>query len=231
MPNIKIANTLKVNGVNFSRLILDYKYPVGCFYVQYPESNTNVINTGDILKTPFPEDKTPAKLFGGVWKDMWTDESVYFRTGTAGIAGADINPAFETIQICATDISDNATCDIKKTIDSRVDGFQDYALRDISGWTSWAQGNMENTTCEWYDIKCNNLVTPAKCTELSGVFTKCEQTLIGADSGSGDDIGHQNIFNSSWYFQSMYPTDYEKYTSKDEVRVKNRLIKVWKRIE
>jgi hypothetical protein len=51
-----------------------------------------------------------------------------------------------------------------------------------------------------------------------------------AEKAFDDDPGIQNIFDSTWFFKNKYPVDYQKYTSENEVRVKNRLIKVWKRI-
>lgn len=195
IPNINITNFLKIKNINFEKLILEYTYPIGSFYVQYPDSNVNLNTTGAALVTPFPESKYPAKLFGGVWIDMWNTDSVYFRTGSTDTA------AFEN--------------------SSRVNGLQDYAYRNISGYTSIAQASKGDGTA----------TNPAQCDGNSGVFTKCEKVSIRADSGFSNDRGHQSIFNSDEYMHQIYGDSYTNYISDDEVRVKNRLIKVWKRIE
>jgi hypothetical protein len=240
LPNLTITKSLRINNIEFSSLILEYKYPVGSFYIQYPDSNINLSSKSDTIVTLFPESKTPAKMFGGVWIDMWTDESVYFRTGRENIL---LNsPAFETIKVCDTDISGNEKCKIKKTVDSRIDGFQDYALRDVSGWTSWAQAAMGNDKFPPECIESHDSLAGRKgckiyiasgysqCTNYSGVFTNCEKDGVGSDGNVDFDTGHQNTFDTNAFFKELY-TDYEKYISYDEVRVKNRLIKVWKRIE
>jgi hypothetical protein len=213
LPNLSITNLLKVNDVNFNRLILDYKYPIGSFYVQYPDSNITYSSKGDTQITPFPESKTPATLFGGVWIDMWKNESVYFRTGNGDPSLNSI--AFETIKVCDTEKSGNTDCKIKKIVDSRIDGFQDYAVRDISGWTSWAQAPYDSNVCNGY----------------TGVFTKCETTKIKTDANGGQGKGHYNVFDTNAFFKEQYPQEYESYISDNEVRVTNRLIKVWKRIK
>lgn len=234
LPNINISSSLKVNNIDFSKLILDFKYPIGSFYIQYPDSNINFSSRGDREVSPFPESKTPAKMFGGNWVDMWKNESVYFRTGN----GEPIlnSPAFEDIYLCDPGV--NGYCKTgadRRFVDSRVDGLQDYAVRDISGWTSWSQGPYGNHDTIPYgqcitpdgpdrDSKCDLESTgPKSCFGNTGVFTKCEQKEIGTDGGGGDDTGHQNIFDTKEFLK-------EKYTSDNEVRVKNRLIKVWKRI-
>lgn len=49
-------------------------YPVGSFYVQYPDADSNT------LATAFPTSKSPATLFGGTWAEQWGSEGVFFRT-------------------------------------------------------------------------------------------------------------------------------------------------------
>jgi hypothetical protein len=59
-------------------------YPVGAFYVQYPDADSNT------LATALPDAKNPATLFGGTWAAQWTgaNEGSFFctegtRTGDA----------------------------------------------------------------------------------------------------------------------------------------------------
>lgn len=61
--------------------VLNNVYPVGSFYVQYPDaaSNDNAI--------AFPVSKRPATLFGGTWVEQFNTENVFFRT-----AGTDYQP-------------------------------------------------------------------------------------------------------------------------------------------
>ncbi len=179
IPNINVSGNLKIGGYNFDDLINNYKYPIGSYYTQYPNSNVTLNINGDSVNTPFPEEKTPAKLFGGTWIEMWSNESVYFRTGKQNTNAYEGN--------------------------SREKGFQNYASKKIAGWTSWAQSSY------------------GKSGEGNqGVFTKYETTGIKTDGGGGNDTGHQNIFDT----KVVLPNN----SSEDEIRVTNRLIKVWKRI-
>lgn len=54
--------------------IVNLIYPVGSFYVQYPDANSNTASTA------FPTEKGPASLFGGTWAAQWDTEAVFFRT-------------------------------------------------------------------------------------------------------------------------------------------------------
>lgn len=49
-------------------------YPVGSYYVQYPDASSNTDST------EFPTSQRPATLFGGTWAEQWATESVFFRT-------------------------------------------------------------------------------------------------------------------------------------------------------
>lgn len=55
--------------------LIDAVYPVGCFYVQYPDaaSNTDAI--------AFPTAYRPETLFGGTWVEQFNTEATFFRTG------------------------------------------------------------------------------------------------------------------------------------------------------
>lgn len=62
--------------------IVDIVYPVGSFYTQYPDADSNT------EATEFPVAYWPATLFGGTWVEQWPTESVYFRTrGTLSDTG------------------------------------------------------------------------------------------------------------------------------------------------
>lgn len=50
-------------------------YPVGSFYIQFPDANSNDDATA------FPTSKRPATLFGGTWAEQWSTEYIFFRTG------------------------------------------------------------------------------------------------------------------------------------------------------
>ena len=121
--NMAITNSLYVNNINFKDYLNNIKYPVGCYYVQYPDSKTNFENIGGNITTPFPDDKAPEFLFGGKWEAQFSEESIFFRT-------PNIRPG-----------SDNVGSDKRKS------GVQDYALIKLTGGTSWAQaGSMDGGT-------------------------------------------------------------------------------------
>jgi hypothetical protein len=107
-----------INNIELKDIIFNIRYPVGCYYVQYPENNTNIHDDDDIeigdLDTMLPYAKSPESLFGGKWEEKFKGESVFFRTG--GI------------------LSD----------DTRLNGVQANAMKNLYGWTSIAQTNLWN---------------------------------------------------------------------------------------
>ena len=40
-PNIQITNSLNIKDIEFKKYINNIKYPIGCYYIQYPDSNVN----------------------------------------------------------------------------------------------------------------------------------------------------------------------------------------------
>jgi hypothetical protein len=77
--NVNYSNFNISGGLQFkTKMLKDYMvdriYPVGSFYVQYPNKNTNDPDEA------FPEALSPAKLFGGTWQEQWGNESIFFRT-------------------------------------------------------------------------------------------------------------------------------------------------------
>ena len=68
------ADSAMFGGKTPANFLLDYVYPVGCYYTQYPDASSNTD------ATEFPEAQRPATLFGGTWVAQWDTESIYFRT-------------------------------------------------------------------------------------------------------------------------------------------------------
>lgn len=75
-----VGDCSSVESINKSAV--DIVYPVGCFYTQYPDADSNT------EATEFPVAYRPATLFGGTWAEQWPTESVFFRTrGTLSDSG------------------------------------------------------------------------------------------------------------------------------------------------
>ena len=170
--NLDIGSSSQINNKNIYKYIIDYLYPIGSFYIQYPDSDTKD------SKLIFPDSKSPNNLFQGTkWQKQWDNESIFFRT--------------------EGELS---------TLVSRNNGLQEYALKKIYGKMSWVQSdrwNVDNKT---------------------GVFGRNDVRLpsIVTEGGTGDDLGYRDYFAVDSVLDS-------KNISNDEVRVKNRLMIVWKR--
>ena len=54
--------------------VIDTLYPIGSFYTQYPDADSNT------LATAFPDAYRPADMFGGTWVAQWDDEGIDFHT-------------------------------------------------------------------------------------------------------------------------------------------------------
>lgn len=170
--NLDISQYTKINNKYLNKYIIDQIYPIGSFYVQYPDQNKSTP-----LSTVFPESKSPNKLFPNTtWIKQWNTESIFFRT-------------------------EGELSNI-----SRINGLQEYALKQIKGTMSWVQTQ--------YDaIGSGN----------TGVFSNRINTQkIRTDHGGGSDIGHRNYFNVESFLKP-------ENVSNNEIRVKNRLMIVWKR--
>jgi hypothetical protein len=75
--NLNIDGTLKLGGTtvkNMKQYLLDVLFPIGSYYVQYPDKNSSLDYEA------FPIDKSPGRLFGGDWLEQWSEESIFFRT-------------------------------------------------------------------------------------------------------------------------------------------------------
>ncbi len=174
--NIFVNKEFKVRGKDIKYYSANAIYPIGSFYVQYPDKNSN-----DPTEA-FPESLAPANLFGGTWEEQWGSESIFFRTRGVGIA------------------FDN---------ENRTKGLQDFAIKKITGNTQYTQGDRD------YQAKINaNWKTRG-----DGIFYSNFGT-VRTDEGKAGKDGIFNRFDNG--FQSL--------VSENEVRVRNRLCKVWKRV-
>ncbi len=159
------ANSLMIAG----RALIDVVYPVGIFYTQYPDVDSNDETTA------FPINRRPGGLFPGTtWVEQYTDGG-FFRT-KGGNSG-----------------------------ESRVNGVQDYALKRLTGYTTYVQADY------W-----------RRAVGQDGVFANSVDYLTGGtDSGSSSDGVVRSYFDSA--IQALPSTT--------EVRPKNRLMKIWKRTQ
>lgn len=79
--DVQTTMTYSNSYIPTSKAILDYLFPIGDIYVQYPVAESNV------EATAFPTTYRPATKFGGTWSELYDDEDVFFRTkGTDGQA-------------------------------------------------------------------------------------------------------------------------------------------------
>jgi hypothetical protein len=78
--NLAVSKDFKIRGKDIKYYAANALYPIGSFYVQYPDKNTNDLNLA------FPEKHSPAVLFGGKWEEQWNGESIFFRTRGVGLS-------------------------------------------------------------------------------------------------------------------------------------------------
>jgi hypothetical protein len=172
--NVNVLNKLILNNNEFTNLVFEYAFPVGSFYVQFPEKNKSLNDYSSFDENAFPVEQRPETLFGGFWQEQWPNESIYFRT--RGMLS-------------------------NQDRDER--GFQDYATKHLYGSMSQSQ---------------TDYLKPASGN--SGVFKSTKIEEISTDGGSNDMHGMQNYFNLE---SQVLPSDMEN-------RVKNRKVKIWKRV-
>ena len=72
--NTVLTKNITINGKELRTYLLDIAYPIGSFYVQFPDVSHNQVSQA------FPNDISPQTLFGGVWELMWERDDVFFRT-------------------------------------------------------------------------------------------------------------------------------------------------------
>lgn len=163
------TNNITIDEEELNKYLLDIVYPIGSFYVQFPDISHNQVSRA------FPDDKSPQNLFGGIWELMWDKDAVFFRTEGS----------------------------LSNILSRGATGIQPDAIIKLTGNTSWTQT----------DYNSRNVSTS------DGVFKN--GTLFGkvrSDSDTGSDTGIRNLFELSAGIQTG-----------SEVRVKNRIIRVWKR--
>jgi len=68
------TNNITIDEKELNKYLLDIVYPIGSFYVQFPDISHNQVSRA------FPDDKSPQNLFGGIWELMWDKDAVFFRT-------------------------------------------------------------------------------------------------------------------------------------------------------
>lgn len=72
---LDIKPTAQIQNKELNKYIYDIIYPIGTFYIQYPNSNSSS------SKDMFPTTKSPNSLFPNTkWTEQWGNESIYFRT-------------------------------------------------------------------------------------------------------------------------------------------------------
>ncbi len=72
---LNINSNSKINNKQLDLYILNVLYPIGSFYVQYPDKNSSSTTIA------FPENKKPKNLFPGTtWVEQWKTEGLFFRT-------------------------------------------------------------------------------------------------------------------------------------------------------
>ena len=173
--NIFISKNFKVRGKDIKNYSVNAIYPIGSFYVQYPDKNTNTETEA------FPESLSPASLYGGTWEEQWNSESIFFRTRSVGGVTAD---------------------------QDRRNGLQDFAIKKIEGQTQYTQGDRDY-------IKYNSNTNP----KGSGLF----EATFGEVRTDDNKAGKTGIFN-------RLDNGFQSLVSDNELRVRNRLCKVWKRV-
>ena len=164
------ANNLSVDGKKLNEYLLNVSYPIGSFYVQFPDVSNNQVSKA------FPDEFAPSNLFGGKWDLMWEKDAVFFRTqGTLSDDSRDTN------------------------------GIQPYAMLDLSGYTSSTQMDYNN----------KNILKGEGVFKSGTNFYK-----VGTDSGtSSGKKGSRNYFDLS-----------AVALTGSELRVRNRIIRIWKRV-
>ena len=72
---LNTSSNFTIENKKINQYIYDTIYPIGSFYVQYPDTLTSNKNTEFSLK------KNPNTLFSGTkWVAQWNTESIFFRT-------------------------------------------------------------------------------------------------------------------------------------------------------
>ena len=272
--NVKLNGKLIINEQDISNYLINLKYPVGSYYIQYPDNNNNNHwETEDDLKKfkdeelTFPKSKSPPVLFGGKWENVFKNDGVYFRTPgivsnekrVNGFQYGTVNRLYGTTSLSQTNLwnpgygisddgvlstvllKDRIGTDGLKKSDRIKEDFKKFgaalaaAFVAATFWFNPAAFQMAAAVASAATSAATIAVITvgpwvAIAAGSKGVRNYIKRTVPGiydqfkgqfASKNRGSDTGHKNIFDNS--LQSK--------TSPSEVRIRNRLIKVWKRIE
>jgi hypothetical protein len=274
VTNIKLNGNLTVKEQELSKYICNLKYPVGSYYIQYPENNNNNHwETEEDLKKfkdeelTFPKSKSPPVLFGGKWENIFKNTGIYFRTPgivanenrVNGYQPGTINRLYGTTSLSQTNLwnpgygvneggilstvllKERIGTDGKKKSDKIKEDFKKFGLilaailiaatflfnpaafqmAAAVGSTAVSTGTISAMTVgPWVAIAAG----------AAGIRQYLRTTIPGAvdtfrgqfaSRNRGSSTGHNNIFNN----------ESQSKVSPGEIRIRNRLIKVWKRIE
>jgi hypothetical protein len=83
--SVLVKKEFNIRGKDIKYYAANIMYPIGSFYTQYPDKNTNN------MQEAFPDSSSPAYLFGGTWEEQWSTESLFFRSRGVGLPGVDEN--------------------------------------------------------------------------------------------------------------------------------------------
>ena len=97
--------------------------------------------------------------------------------------------------------------------ESRINGFQNYATQHIKGDTTYSQADYDMNT-----------------TGNSGLFDSFKVSKINTDDRKGYGITVRSYFDLSGYYNKNAPPN-TLYVSELETRPRNRIIKIWKRVQ
>jgi hypothetical protein len=233
------TNKLYIDNKTVREYLLDICFPIGSFYVQFPDISHNTISLA------FPINQTPGKLFGGSWIEKFTDDNVFFRTmggfsdeykdttmniqdyalsriyGKTAWGQADYNTNDAINRYNDKIAAKQAEKDIECTPEyiNNIWKYRPKLTETIDG-VEKAQASLR-TWCQTdnhiligrYQAGLYEAIKPI------GVFYNLERTELGASAGGGDSNTYRNNFDSS-----------AVALTGEEVRVRNRILKIWTRV-
>ena len=189
--NIQVINKFMKNNVELKDIIINIKYPIGCYYIQYPENNTNLqadsTNNVSDRDSALPPSKSPEVLFGGKWQEKFIGESIFFRTGG--------------------DLSS----------DSRLNGIQTHAMKNLEGIIKVNKDAYGNDSRDIFNIEDDK----EKITMLREDKVSTQSNKYGYGS---------YLIPIIKVDEYLFEPSLQSPVSNLELRVRNRIIKVWKRV-
>ena len=189
LGNIEINNNITINENN-NLYIQNKLFKQYIIDIIYPIGSFYIqypAANSNNIIIALPDALSPSKLFGGIWEKQWNTESIFFRT--EGIL----------------------------SYDARNNGFQDYAIKKLTGISPLYQPNYLNFIDNSTGKKAIDYGN--KLDKLFYQGTNLSYPKIKMDSGDGTDIGVKYTFDNR----------YSSKVSDKEGRVKNRLFIIWKR--